>query len=327
VSAATAKAAPPVVSVCVSTRDRAARLGRLLQALERQTLPLKQFEVVVTDDGSTDDTSEVLRAAAQRRALRIKTLRHDKSTGPAAGRNAAWRAASAPVIAFIDDDCTPSNGWLAAGLSGLDDADVVVGAVTRHPDQAHRTSRFARELVVGRDQVRWYATANIFYRRSDLDALGGFDESYPGAAGEDTDLGFRAEERGLRTGFVPSAIVFHDVTAAGPREAVRDQARWSALALVFASHPEQRAQTLHHRVFWRPTHAEVLMLAAAVALGARLPVARALAGPWLHRKLCTERNDVPLGVAVAELPGALAVDVAGLVAVLRGSVRHRTLLL
>jgi hypothetical protein len=96
---------------------------------------------------------------------------------------------------------------------------------------------------------------------------------------------------------------------------------------VFASHPEQRAQTLHHRVFWRPTHAEVLLLAAAVALGARLPVARALAGPWLHRKLCTERDDVPLAVAVAELPGALAVDLAGLVAVVRGSVRHRTVLL
>jgi len=281
----------------------------------------------VVDDGSTDETQQVLRAAEQRGALRITTLRHDTSTGPAAGRNAAWRAASAPVIAFIDDDCTPSTGWLAAGLSGLDRADVVVGAVTRHPDQAHRTSRFARELIVGRDQVRWYATANIFYRRRDLEELDGFDESYPGAAGEDTDLGFRAEAHGLRTGFEPDAIVFHDVTAAGPREAVKDQARWSALALVFASHPEQRAQTLHHGVFWRPTHAEVLMLGAAALLGARVPAARALAGPWLHRKLCTERNDVPLAVAVAELPGALAVDVAGLVAVVRGSIRHRTLLL
>lgn len=317
----------PVVSVCVSTRDRAARLGRLLRALERQTLPRELFEVVVTDDGSTDETPQVLRAAAQRGALRITSLRHDTSAGPAAGRNAAWQAASAPVIAFIDDDCTPSTGWLEAGLSGLDRADVVVGSVARHPDQAHRTSRFARELIVGRDQIRWYATANIFYRRSDLDELGGFDESYPGAAGEDTDLGFRAEKRGLRTGFEPDAIVFHDVTAAGPWDAVKDQSRWSALALVFASHPEQRARTLHHGVFWRPTHAEVLMLAAAVALGARLPAARALAGPWLHRKLCTERNDVSLAVAVAELPGALAVDVAGLVAVVRGSVRHRTVLL
>jgi GT2 family glycosyltransferase len=317
----------PLVSVCVSTRDRAERLGRLLQALEHQTLSPERFEVVVTDDGSRDETPQVLRAAAQRGTLRVKTLRHDTSAGPAAGRNAAWRAASAPVIAFIDDDCTPSAEWLTAGLSGLDSADVVVGAVTRHPDQAHRTSRFARELIVGREQVRWYATANIFYRRTDLEELGGFDESYPGAAGEDTDLGFRAEAHGLRTGFEPDAIVFHDVTAAGPRAAVKDQARWSALALVFASHPEQRARTLHHGVFWRPTHAEVLMLGAAVLLGTRLPAARALAGPWLHRKLCTERNDLPLATAVAELPGAFAVDVAGLAAVVRGSIRHRTLLL
>ena len=326
-SRAEAKSQGPVVSVCVSTRDRAERLGRLLEALERQTLPLTTFEVVVADDGSTDATPEVLRTAQERGTLQIKTLRHNTSAGPAAGRNAAWRAASAPVIAFIDDDCTPATGWLAAGLSGFEHADVVVGAVTRHPDQAHRTSRFARELIVSRDQVRWYATANIFYRRNDLEELNGFDESYPGAAGEDTDLGFRAEAHGLRTGFEPDAIVFHDVTAAGARAAVKDQARWSALALVFASHPEQRARTLHHRVFWRPTHAEVLMLGAALAFGTRLPAARALAGPWLHRKLCTERNDVPMAVAVAELPGALAVDVAGLVAVVRGSIRHRTLLL
>lgn len=318
----------PLVSVCVSTRDRAERLGRLLQALERQTLLPEQFEVVVTDDGSVDGTSSVLHAAKERGVLRIRGLRHDVSAGPAAGRNAAWRAAVAPVIAFVDDDCTPAAGWLAAGLARIgNDADVVVGAVTRHPAQAHRSSRFARELIVARNQVRWYATANIFYRRRDLEAMGGFDESYPGAAGEDTDLGFRAEQRGLRTGFEPLALVFHDVTVAGPRAAVADQARWSALAQVFAAHPEQRARTLHLGVFWRPTHAEVLMLAAGLLLGRRLPWARALSGPWLHRKLCTERDDESLATAVAELPGALAVDVAGLVAVVRGSIKSRTILL
>jgi hypothetical protein len=320
--------AVPLIAACVSTRDRAARLDRLLHALEDQTLPPEQFEVVVTDDGSVDETPDVLRAAEERGWLRIRWLRHDRSTGPAAGRNAAWRFATAPLIAFVDDDCTPASKWLAAGLARLEtDADVVVGAVARHPDQAHRTGRFARELVVGRDQIRWYATANIFYRRRDLEVLGGFDESYRGAAGEDTDLGFRAEERGLRAGFEPAALVFHDVTAAGARAAAADQARWSAIAQLFASHPDQRARTLHHGVFWRPTHAEVLLLAAAVVLGRRAPAARALAGPWLHRKLCAERDDESLAVAVAELPGALAVDVAGFLAVVRGSIKHRTLLL
>lgn len=320
--------APTLVSVCVSTRNRAERLTRLLHALERQTLPTSQFEIVITDDGSVDETPAVLRAAEETGTLRLRWLRHDESAGPAAGRNAAWRASSAPVIAFVDDDCTPTDGWLAAGVAKIDgDADFVVGAVARHPAQAHRTGRFARELFVGRDQLRWYATANIFYRRADLEALNGFDENFPGAAGEDTDLGLRAEKLGLNPGFEPAALVFHDVTAAGVREAVADQARWSAIAQVFAAHPDERARMLHHGVFWRPTHAEVLMLAAALVLGRRIPLARTFAGPWLHRKLCAERNDESLAAALADLPGALAVDVAGLVAVVRGSIRHRTVVL
>jgi GT2 family glycosyltransferase len=317
------------IAVCISTRDRAARLRRLLAALERQQLEPADLVVVIVDDGSVDETPAVLAEATRRGAVALTTVRHDRSRGPAAGRNAAWRAATAPVIAFIDDDCVPSPLWLPAALRryAADDADVVVGAVARAPAQAHRTGRFARELVVGPAQVRWFATANVFYRRDNLVALGGFDEGYRSAAAEDTDLGFRAEAAGLRVAFEPTALVFHDVTAAGVCDAIRDQARWADLARLFKSHPEQRRRTLHRRVFWRETHPELLLLAGGLALGRRWPAALALAAPWLHGKLCRERGEQTMPAAVAELPGALAVDVAELTAVVRGSIRHRTLLL
>ncbi|MEA2352273.1 MAG: mycofactocin glycosyltransferase, partial [Thermoleophilaceae bacterium] len=90
----------------VPTRDRAERLPVLLEALAAQTLARDRYEVVAVDDGSADDTPRVLAAADVDRVVR-----HERSRGPAAARNSGWRAASAPLVAFTDDDCRPEPGW------------------------------------------------------------------------------------------------------------------------------------------------------------------------------------------------------------------------
>lgn len=316
------------IAVCVSTRDRAERLRRLLAALAEQSLDPSGFEVVVVDDGSTDDTPGVIDAASNGGALRLRGLRHESSRGPAAGRNAAWRAATADVVAFIDDDCVPSQAWLANLLATIEQgADVVVGAVARNPQQAHRSGPFARELVVGPAQMRWYATANVCYRRRDLELLGGFDEKYRNAAAEDTDLGFRAEQQGLRIAFAADALVFHDVMPGDWRAAVRDRARWADLASLFAAHPEARATTLWHGIFWRQEHAEALFAAMGMLLAPRRISALLFAAPWLHGKLCRSRGEESIPAMMAALPGLFAIDVAETAAAVRGSVRSRTLFL
>jgi glycosyltransferase involved in cell wall biosynthesis len=325
VSAATVT---PAVSVCVSSRNRAPLLGRLLLALEEQTLSRSDFEVVVVDDGSTDDSAHVLADAQARGVLALSTLRHESSKGPAAGRNAAWRKARAPVIAFTDDDCLPAHDWLARGLDAMGaHRRVVVGRVEPNPEQLARNGLFAHTWVMRAPETRWFATANILYRRQDLEALSGFDERYLNPACEDTDLGLRAEEDGVEVLFSAETLVWHDVRPGTVLDKVRDQARWADIPLVFRTHPGARHQMLHRGLFWKPTHRDLLLLLAGVAASKRDTRALALALPWVHRRLCAEAQDQPMSLLAPALPGLLAVDIAELVAMIRGSVRHRSLVL
>ena len=99
-----------------------------------------------------------------------------------------------------------------------------------------------------------YETCNIFYPRTVLESLGGFDEGYgltPG--GEDTDIAWRAIGAGWRTAFVPDALVFHAVEHLGVRGTLRVAARWSSTMRVFAEHPQARS-ALYRGVFWNRWH-------------------------------------------------------------------------
>ena len=315
----------PRISVCVSTRDRSARLARLLEALRAQTLRASELEVVVVDDGSTDDTWSLLSDAANAEGSRVIALRHETSRGPAAGRNAAWRAARGEVVAFTDDDCVPAPDWLEQALTAIDgQARVVVGRVDAPAEHRYRESLFARGLVAGPAEVRWFATANVIYRRADLETLGGFHEDFPAAAWEDTELGLRAEDHGLEVVFGSHVRVVHDVVPVTAWQKARDQKRWGAAGLVVKLHPRVRHDMLYRRWFWKRTHVELLAGIAGLGLAVRDRRFLALALPWLHARLCREARGQPVSELVGALPGLLLVDAAEVAAMVRASVEHRT---
>jgi glycosyltransferase involved in cell wall biosynthesis len=285
-----------------------------------------ELEVVIVDDGSTDATPAVLADLASRTPLRVSVLRNETSQGPAAGRNTAWNAATAPVIAFTDDDCVPAPGWLAAGLRAMNDQQrVVVGSVRPDPAQAHRHDVLAHTLLVGPAQLGWCATANIFYRREDLVRAEGFYAGFPSAACEDTDLGLRVEAQGATLVFEPLARVLHDVTRGSLRVKIRKQLLWEWIPLLMARHPDSRRRLMYAPGVWKQSHIELVALLAGVMLGARDRRALALALPWLHEKAC-HREEMG-GSAVTEIPVLLVLDLAELVAVVKGSWRHRIVVL
>lgn len=317
------------VAVAVSTYRRAHLLPRLIAALEAQTLSAERFEVVVCDNGSDDDTAAVLSRSAAGTSLRLRVVRAEVNRGPGAGREVAWRATSAPLVVFTDDDCQPEPTWLAQHLAAMSAAGraVVVGRTVPDPAQVHLLVDFSRTQRV--EDARFAQTCNVAYRRVDLEAAGGFDRGFCTPGGEDTDLALRVEALGSPRLFCGDAAVRHDVRASSLRATLRETLRWHDIPRLYAKHPVARRESLHRRWFWKPSHPPVLLLAAGAALAAvrRSPAPLLLALPWVRFR--TEVWPVARGPRRrwALLPGALAVDLLEVAVMVRGSVRHRTVVL
>ena len=309
----------PRIAVVVATHDRAHRLGLLLDALRAQTLPPEQFEVVVVDDGSADATPAVLADAERAGDLDLRVLRREPAGGPARARNLGWRAARAPLVAFTDDDCRPTPTWLEEYLRAAEAAPGVVlqGMVLKDPEQLDALNPFAHTYEVhGYDQG--FATANMLYPRDLLEQLGGFDESFLQAAGEDTDLGWRALEAGAQIAFCEDALVHHGIVPVGAVARLRSASRWTSTVRLYRRHP---GLSKVKGVFWRHNHWELFRFLVALALPRRLgPVRLYLAAPYV--KHLTDRRTGPLLA-----PYLLALDLAEVLAIVRGAVRYRVFVL
>lgn len=201
----------PAITVVVPTYNRAASLGRLLDALALCERPPGGFEVIVVDDGSRDNTAEVVHQSR----LDVRYVRQ-ANRGPAAARNNGWRLARTPLVAFTDDDTLPDRRWLCDLVAEMAARPELAGLGGRVlPMKRSFLADFVQlERLVGHgvDErgVRYLITANVAYRTEALRALDGFDESFPMAAGEDTDLSFRILRHGGRLDVTSEATVLHE---------------------------------------------------------------------------------------------------------------------
>jgi GT2 family glycosyltransferase len=321
-SALGSESAPPDVSVVVATRNRADGVLNLLAALERQTLPRERFEVVIVDDGSLDGTREVLRDPRVDRALR-----QEPSRGPATARNLGWRAAAAPLVAFTDDDCRPEPGWLEAGLRAHRAAPGVLVQGQTRPEPAdehllaHPRARSIRVEGLG----PFFETCNVFYPRTLLELLGGFDETIPTAGAEDTDMALRSFELGAGAVFAPDALVSHAVHVPTLPDAVRFTVRWRTLVALVKRHPRLRTVFPWRGRIWRETHARLILALLGLALGRRRPLFLLWCVPYLSYR----HGWRPAGLARAlrELPSVAPVDLAELAVLTAASARQRLFLL
>jgi GT2 family glycosyltransferase len=301
----------PEISVVAPTYRRPERLRRLLDSLEAQTLDPARFEVVVVDDSSGDETADVL---AERRAsspLRLEVRTTPRNGGPALARNLGWRVASAPLLAFTDDDCVPEPGWLAAGLDAMADEGlgVVQGRTVATDDGP--SGRWVVRREVPTDSP-WFEACNIFYRRDAFEQTGGFDEAI-GWFGEDTSAGWRVVDAGWRRGFAPDAVVVHDLEDRGMRWRVRHGFLERNLVALSFDHPSLRTEW-----FWRPwsmgPHGpHVVAALVGLVVGPRWRPALVATVPYLWRRRHLVRRDPVLAVGVA------VVDVAQVVGHLAGS--------
>jgi glycosyltransferase involved in cell wall biosynthesis len=314
---------PAEITVVCSTFRRASRLPGLFACLEAQDLERERFEVVIVDNGSHDDTGDVLQRLAAASPLKVRVLRIDVNHGPAAARNLGWRSTSTPFVAFTDDDCQAQPGWIRAGLASLE-ADPALGVVQGHTEAGSGPiGDWTLQRIVRAPGTPFFEGCNIFYRREALEATGGFDETL-GWYGEDTWLGWAVLEKGWKRGFADDALVIHPLEERPMRWHVQSAWLEGNLAKVAARYPDFASEA-----FWRPwalreydPRVVMAMAGVAAALAWRRPWPLVLAYPWYrvrrepghHRKL-------------ALLAERAVVDVASVVGIFTSSVRRGRLVI
>lgn len=198
-----------MISVIVPAYNAARTLGKCLEALAHQSLPRSQYEIIVVDDGSTDETATM---AEQANARVIR----QRNQGPAVARNHGVEAAGGELVMFTDADCEPAPDWIERMSAPFADPNVAgaKGAYrTRQPELMARFVQLEYEDKYGRlarqPRIDFVDTYSAAYRRAVFLENGGFEASFSTASVEDQELSFRLAQKGYRLVFAPAAWVYH----------------------------------------------------------------------------------------------------------------------
>jgi GT2 family glycosyltransferase len=261
------------VSVVVPTYQRPDLLSRCLAALTAQDFDHRRYEIIVADDGPSEETRRAVErwAGVTHGGPRIRYVPVTGNHGPAAARNCGWWRAAGPIIAFTDDDTIADPQWLRAGLAAFEDDVIAVWGKLTMPISARPTDyeRDAAALAGGE-----FVTANCFVRKSALTAAGGFDERFRLAWREDSDLFFRLLQQDGRIVHAGDALVLHPVRPAPWGVSLRQQRKILFDALLYKKHPQLYRRKIRARP---PMRYYAIVAALAIAVTAALSGAEGLA--------------------------------------------------
>ncbi len=150
-------------SVIVPAYNAGKTIGDCLRALARQSLDAADYEVIVVDDGSRDDTAEIVKT------FPVRYL-HQENKGPAAARNYGSREARGEIILFTDSDCVPSRDWIAEMAKPFDDPEVVAVKGAYRTNQRSLFARFA--------QVEFEERFELLKRAASIDMVDTYSAAY-----------------------------------------------------------------------------------------------------------------------------------------------------
>jgi glycosyltransferase involved in cell wall biosynthesis len=200
-------AKPPFISIVICTYNGSATIRDTLEGISKLTYP--EFEVIVVNDGSKDDTDSIV-------SLYPVKLISTENNGLSSARNTGMVNAKGEIIAYIDDDAYPDPHWLHylaysfitsnhAGIGGPNIAPDTDGPVATCV--AHAPGGPVHVLLTD-DIAEHVPGCNMAFRREVLMEVGGFDPVFR-AAGDDVDLCWRIQHTGRTIGYHPSALVWH----------------------------------------------------------------------------------------------------------------------
>jgi O-antigen biosynthesis protein len=214
---------PPTASVIIPVFNGEKTIDTLLTALKNQA-GAGEFEIIVVDNGSTDHTMEIARAAGA-------TVLQQPVRGPSAARNLGLQHARAEILAYTDSDTIPSRRWLASLLAAFADPKVIIasgpilGWQPANAAERFSSSRaiYTRENSIDHPRFPFALGMSLAVRRQHAVEIGGWDESM--TSGEDVDFCCRLRLRfDNKIHFADGAVLFHQHRCTD--EALWRQARW-----------------------------------------------------------------------------------------------------
>jgi len=241
----------PMFSIIIPTYNRSDNLLKNLDALAKQSYPFDRFEVIVCDDGSTDDTQSALSIYSAPYDLIIL---HQDNKGAAAARNNAIKHAKGDYLLILNDDVIAENDLIEQHLKEHQKHNnmkiSVLGDVCTMPKYSERliSQVLERKHLLfpqanKQEGVEYdhnmFVTANISIRRSLFTEDGfWFDENFPRCMCEDIELGYRLYKHGVKMFYQPAAKVMHDHCLTVADYIRREKDNSSNLLYFISKHPE-----------------------------------------------------------------------------------------
>ena len=234
------------ISVVIPTYNRCSLLEKALVSILSGSLQKDQYEILVSDDGSTDQTEFMIKKF-QATHSNLIYIKNNHTGSPAIVRNSALKRAKGNIIAFTDDDAVADPHWLEKGFNYFSNPEIagIEGGIQSDISFPLRKSFFPvkgkRYTNMETNEKGWYGyyLINMLYRKSILDKINGLDEEFILPSCEDIDLAWRVLDFGM-VKYAPEVKVYHPVRRF---DSLKDKRRYhmermTHQALLYRKHPE-----------------------------------------------------------------------------------------
>jgi len=200
-----------LISIIIPAYNSEKTIGKTIESLLKQNYSKKNYEIIIVDDGSSDNTQDTI--------LKFKQVRLIKQNhkGPATARNLGATNAKGAILLFTDADCVLDKNWIKEMVKPFTNPEIIgVSGTYKTLNNDNFMARFIGYEIEERHErmkrqkfIDFIGTFSAAYRKKIFLKFGGFDTRFKTSSGEDPELSYRIDKAGLKMVFQPKAIVFH----------------------------------------------------------------------------------------------------------------------
>lgn len=320
------------VSIIIPTFNRQKSLIRTLDSLFAQTFPQENFEIILVNDGSTDDTEKII-LDLKKNHRNISYIKQSNN-GIASARNQGIINSKGDIIGFTDDDCTVDSFWIQRAVQSLKNTTFCGVQGKTLPESIIEKKKllfhYAHSVkYTGKENYKSYQTCNIFYRKKYLIEISCFNEQLKYAS--DDDIAFRLIRKGYKIHFDENILVYHEVRYINlltyiSKKLLRDE----SLPLYYKKNPERKNQ-IFMKVFAKKSHVYPIFAIGTVLIyilnyEVSIPLFLTIFA-FLASRVFSDRNYKMMPVRLLLFWRYFLIDFASVYYVIKGSIKYRYLLI